>query len=124
MLKLTCSESEGFDKLTVLFLKQKARLGVQDELRLLVSEIEQQIGGQKFEDVLASQEYFNLYDANRDIWMLVDVINEGNGNQQYEQITADIVNNVNNLRYKFKKKLQQKHFGNELTEKKNHEQKN
>lgn len=61
-------------------------------------------------EILGSNEYQQLYDANKSIFEVIDQIRDG------DRIDASIPDNLNIDRYKAKQKIQNKFFGSELAE--------
>jgi len=113
MLKISLDEAYVFDLLAIYATKINNSEGEKKEISLqsfhnLSDEIIEQIGYPLYEDILRSDEYKGLLDANQNVFTLVDRA----GETELSKITAD----ANYERYLKKVALQTKFFTNTLTE--------
>jgi hypothetical protein len=107
MVKINVDEAYALDYLSILFLKKnrsdeclEAWENCYDDLSLQIS---------NFQEIIASQEYINLLEANQITFTAVE-------HARYGEISAKDVDNANMLRHKRKKELQKKYFNNDTTE--------
>ena len=111
MVLLPVDEAYAFDYFAILCVKQANRVQCEKERHKCESFIRIQIGSDKFDKVVASDEFAQLHLANTKVWNMVDMAIR-------DDVKASNVDAANQLRFKAKKALQQKWFGNELSEKK------
>ncbi len=115
MINLLVDEAFAFDFLTILCVKAE-KANKQDQRRFytqiadLSESISEQIGVDKHLEILSSEQYLNLMQANRDTFNAVAAAKDSP--LEKEAWLA------NNSRYEFKKQLQEKFFNKPLTEKK------
>jgi len=113
MIKVSLDEAYVFDLLSIYAVKidnsegDKKRQS-EKNYNLLSNEIIESIGIDKFTDIILSDEYKNLVDANQIVFDLVDRAKEN----KLAKATAD----ANYERYLKKIELQQKFFETKITE--------
>jgi hypothetical protein len=114
MINYPLSEAEIFDRFAILMQKSRIGLAVQEEMRLIMSVLTKDLGQEIVEEILASEEYRNLYNINKLIFNLVDL-------SRKNDTTAKEVADANDKRFLYKKALQEKFFGktSEFLERKN-----
>jgi hypothetical protein len=112
MIKISVDEAYAFDILTILYIKKNNTMADTNNYEKMIDEIRNQVGDSKFYEILMSPEYKNLLTANKLVYDYVDKIRNG------EKLDAKEVDDANMLRYKYKKDLQIKYFGNNVTEQK------
>ena len=116
MLKISLDEGFAFDILSITQVKI-IKSSKQDKEKLvsnyqnLSKEIISQVGFDLYEQIVASEEYQNLRDANENTFDLVDQVKKDNG-------LAKLVDDSNYNRYQKKVALQNKFFNNILEEEK------
>ena len=119
MIKISVDEAYVFDMLSILEVKMKKLEGdklsvAYNSSKKLISEIVDQIGIEKYKNIIISDEYKQLVQANQNIFDLVD---ESQKNEGMAKVTDD----ANFARHLRKMNLQKAHFNNDLTEVKNRE---
>ena len=116
--KISCSFGEIIDKVTILNIKrqkaknQEALFNIQTELRLIENDNPQI----KTEDKL----FELLYDTNLKLWNLEDQIREKSAKKEYDSEyikCAELIHTTNDLRYKIKRKINEK-YGSLIKEEK------
>ena len=107
MIKISVDEAYAFDYLSIIEIKQRIKRNINTET--IKNDIIQDIGVDKFNEVIDSIEYKELKSANKVVFEAVDMAKK-------HQIPASYVDYCNYQRMIHKKKLQDKHFNNELTE--------
>jgi len=107
MVKMSVDESYAFDYLSILFIKKD----ISDECYISWENCYDQLYSQmsNFDEIINSQEYLNLLEANQITFNAVE-------QARYGKISAKDVDNANMLRYKRKKELQEKYFSNNVKE--------
>lgn len=113
MIKISLDEAYVFDLLSIYSVKIDNSKENKRELNIvnyesLQKEIVEQIGVEKFNEIIQSQEYKELKISNQTVFDLVDRANEN----ELAKITAQ----ANYQRYIKKIELQKKFFGNSITE--------
>lgn len=108
---LPVDEAYSFDHLSILQVKKYKDDNEINNTNYLncFNHIKEQIDVRLFDDVIRSEEYNDLYRANLKTFNLVDLA-------KVNSIKASEVDFANNERYKAKKALQQKFFGDGLIE--------
>jgi len=119
MLRISLDEAYVFDMLTVFDVKIKKLNGQKlaktlDKFSDLIEEVIEQIGKDKYNQIISSDEYQNMIKANQKIFELIDQSKFDNG-------LAKITDDANYDRHIAKMLLQNKFFENDLTEVKNRE---
>jgi ribosomal protein L21 len=112
MINLPVDEAYVFDYYAILQIKGERFKNQADNLLIVEKSIIKQIGKKLFYDILISDEYHDLKNANIITFDAVD-------KAKYNLVTAKVVDDCNNLRYKAKQKLQKKFFNNNIKEYKN-----
>lgn len=113
MINLSVDEAYAFDYLSILDIKKNnSEIDFQNFSKVYQS-IKSQTDQKIFEEVISSDIYQLMIKANKKIYDLIDEIRIKN-----VQMDAKIVDDANNQRFFLKKKLQEKFFVSELTEKK------
>jgi len=103
-----------FDYLSILGVKSDKTNDkvVYDDYLQCCADLRNQIGAVKFQEILASKEYMDLYDANSYLFDLVDAIKK-------DKMLGQELDNQVFVRWQKKKALQEKFFpGTEFGEKK------
>ena len=114
---LTGSKDAGawFDEMSVMNIKvniskdHASRENSKNNFTRLAKEIQAQIGESKLQEILASDEYQNLYESNLFVFNLVEKVKSDNG-------LARDVDLGNYDRFLKKAELQKKFFETDLTE--------
>ena len=123
MIKVTIDEASAFDMLSILEVKligeykldnvKKKKLN--ENYELLKGEIIEQIGEDKFNEILDSEEYRFLLASNNVVFQMIDKVKESKAR---EAQTSKIVQSMNDDRFRLKSKLQTQFFNNKLIEQK------
>lgn len=115
MINLLVDEAYAFDYLSILHIKKEKNKNIENTWEQCFSYIGKQIGVQKMQEVISSEEYEDLIKANQ---MTFDAVEKARRSDHFResQITAKEVDNANMLRYQRKLELQGKFFNNILTE--------
>jgi hypothetical protein len=123
MIKVTIDEASAFDMLSILEIKligewrmehaKKKRLN--ENYELLKSEIIEQIGEDKYNEILDSEEYRFLLASNNVVFQMIDKVKESKAR---EAQTAKVVQSMNDDRFRCKGNLQNTFFNNKLIEQK------
>jgi len=112
MIKVSLDESYVFDILSIYQVKElkspQNPIHVEN-FNKLYSEIAQQIGKEKIDLILDSEEYLNLLKANSDTFNLVDAV-------KTDPCLGKEVDQSNYNRYQKKVALQEKFFQSKVTE--------
>jgi hypothetical protein len=107
MVNLKVDEAYAFDYLSILYIKrtrsQECHQIWQDCYNYLSAQLT------NFLEIINSQEYLNLLDANKITFEAVE-------KARYDNISAKTVDEANMLRHKTKIELQKKFFNNNLKE--------
>lgn len=111
MIKLSVDEAYAFDFLSILELKKQKGSDVDHYLDHIKNEIIAQIGTEKFQSIVNSQEYYDLLDSNNQTFEAVD-------KAKTDQVSASHVDKCNYQRMISKGILQKKFFSSSLNEKK------
>ena len=114
MIKVSLDEAYVFDMLAILDVKKQLFSNEKLETVLgartiMVEEICHQIGEEKFQQIISSEEYANLIQANKFVFILVD-------QTKLEGGLAKQVDDANYNRYLKKQSLQQKFFDTQMKE--------
>ncbi len=126
-MQIKCSKDIGgwFDELAIFEVKIVLCKGPKQQqnrenFNKLAAEIKDCVGKDKFDEIINSNEYFNLYDFNIQIFNLVDKLNNYNKNGNLEnweiKDTGLEINDLNYNRYLAKINLQKKFFNTEIKE--------
>lgn len=113
MIQISLDEAYVFDLLSIYQIKvdkntnDKSKIIIEN-FRLLSEEISKQIGSNKFNEILSSNEYLELKSANTLVFDLVDRAHES----ELSKMTAD----ANYIRYLKKVELQKKFFDSNMRE--------
>lgn len=111
MIKLTVDEAYAFDYYSILDIKYSNGYITSDILNTTRGDLEQSLNFELVSQILASQEYKELVDANQLTFDAVDQAKE-------DKVPASYVDKCNYQRMLAKKALQSKFFGTDLSEKK------
>lgn len=113
MIKISVDHAYAFDMLAILLVKSKKQNNIQNAQNYFAaaSEIKDQIGVDKMQEVLNSQEFHDLRDINSEIFDLVT-------KAQTDECLASDIDKGNYQRYLAKKIVQERFFGGELKEQK------
>ena len=114
MIKVSLDEAYVFDMLAILDVKKQLFSNEKLETVLgartiMVEEICHQIGEEKFQQIISSEEYANLIQANKFVFILVD-------QTKLEGGLAKQVDDANYNRYLKKQSLQKKFFDTQMKE--------
>jgi len=117
MIKISLDEAYVFDMLSVMDIKIDLLSGIKLETvkmahSVLSQEIVDQIGVEKYFEVIKSKEYKDMIRSNKNVFDLIDQSKNDNG-------LAKITDDANYDRYLKKVSLQERFFNNGLTETKN-----
>lgn len=117
MLNISLDEGYVFDILSILEVKCDIFIDEKFEIssnarNFLEHEIIEQIGNEKYSEIIKSEEYKNLKQANLETFKMVDLAQKSIG-------LARDVDTANYERYLCKKRLQEAFFDASLTELKN-----
>lgn len=107
MVKINVDEAYALDYLSILFLKKNRSDECFEAWENCYDDLSLQIPN--FQEIITSQEYINLLEANQITFTAVE-------HARYGEISAKDVDNANMLRHKRKKELQKKYFNNDITE--------
>ena len=111
MIRVSVDEAYAFDMLAILSVKCHYANGKEEtdktsrNYKRLEAEIKSGIGIDKFNHVINSEEYNDLFNINMEIFDTIDLLNKA-----CDQVHAGYVNDLNYARYKVKTKLQAKFF--------------
>lgn len=110
MLNLPVDPSYAFDYLSILYLKEEINPSLVS-FRIHCEEcLKAQLDSKLWQEIMISQEFKNLMNANREVFAIVELA-------RYGQTSAKEVDNKNMLRFYAKQNLQNKFFPNtSLTE--------
>ena len=119
MLKISLDEAYVFDMLSVFDVKIINLSGEKlaktlEKMSDMIEEVVDQIGKDKYQEIISSTEYEKMVDANQKVFELIDQSKFDNG-------LAKITDDANYDRHIAKMALQKRFFDNELTEVKNRE---
>lgn len=114
MIKVSLDEAYVFDMLAILDVKKQLFSSekldsVMSARAIMVDEICNQIGDDKFHEIISSEEYSNLINANNLVFNLVDQTKTEGG-------LAKQVDDANYNRYLKKQNLQNKFFTTKMKE--------
>jgi len=109
MIKLLVDEAYAFDYYSIFELKTTKNQNLVDSMNQIKIDLISQIGEEKFKEIINSEEYRKLYDANSETFDAVD-------KAKTDEVLASHVDKCNYLRMLAKKDLQNKFFTNKLTE--------
>ena len=111
MITILVDEAYAFDYLSILFVKYNCTNNgkVFDQYVQCEKHLISQIGTNKFFEILQSNEYEDLVDANKETFDFVDLA-------KTDSCKASDVDRANFKRCEARKKLQEKFFGNTTTE--------
>jgi hypothetical protein len=123
MIKVTIDEASAFDMLSILEIKligewrmeQAKKKKLNENYELLKGEIIEQIGEDKYNEILDSEEYRFLLASNNVVFQMIDKVKESKAR---EAQTAKVVQSMNDDRFRLKSKLQTQFFNNKLIEQK------
>lgn len=117
MIKISLDEAYVFDMMSVFDVKIKKLTGEKlfttlEKYSEMKEEVVNQIGFDKFNEIILSDEYKRMIDANCKVFELIDDSKNDTG-------LAKITDDANYERHLAKMSLQEKFFENKLTEVKN-----
>lgn len=124
---IKCSKNVGnwFDEISILNVKINRCEGSKKQQSLknfekLAKEIKEQIGENLYREIMAGEYYYNLYNENLKIFILIDKLNihkKENNLENWELAELGIkINDLNFSRFEAKNKLQKKYFNSEVSE--------
>lgn len=119
MLNVSLDEGYVFDMIAILEIKSKIFTGQKlhkaiESMNSICQEVKSQIGKDKFDKILASDEYQKLYLANKKVFGLIDLAKTSKG-------LSKETDDANYDRYLNKISLQKKFFNDIISEVKNKE---
>lgn len=117
MLRIYIDEAAAFDMLAILELKKGKSPNGEDNYNDFLEVIHSQINHEYLHRILSSDEYKELYTANAQVFDLIDEVVSDTCHPS-DRLDALTVHNANMKRFYAKKALQEKFFGNALTEQK------
>ena len=109
MIKISVDEGYAFDFLSILHLKNELRNNLHEVISQCETDIKSDIGEEKFNLIINSKEFAELFAANKKTFDLVDLAKE-------DKCTAKEVDLSNYNRYIAKYNLQNKFFNSNVTE--------
>lgn len=109
MIRLTVDEAYAFDYYSILSLKNSNGFLSLDTLQAVKKDLEETLGETLVTEILDSDEYRSLLDANKLTFEAVDKAKE-------DLVKASYVDRCNYQRMLAKKSLQNKFFNTELSE--------
>ncbi len=109
MVKITVDEAYAFDYYSILKLKKENGSDIDHIISIIESDIINHIGEIKFNSIINSEEYINLYSSNKTTFDAVD-------KAKTDEVLASYVDKCNYLRMIHKKELQNKVFSSDLSE--------
>lgn len=113
MIKISIDEASSFDILSILLIKTHKSADSQHVKNYInfVADIKDEIGLEKLYQVMNSAEFADLRAANELVFLKVDLAKK-------DLVSASELDAANHQRYICKQKIQNKFFGNNLTEQK------
>lgn len=112
MININVDEAYAYDFLAILDVKRQKNIkDAEAAFRECCFHIERQIGYVLHRNIIESNEYKNLLQANIETF-------EGVEKARYGIISAKELDNCNMQRYNFKKQLQKKFFSSDVSEQK------
>lgn len=115
MVTIQIQESEAFDRLSILECKifncndAVVKTKLKQQRLDLMAEINESVSYDKARSIYSSDEYTNLYNVNFELFDSVDKAKK-------DLVTASYVDSLVYKRHLAKKKLQNKHFGDDFDE--------
>ena len=109
MIKMTVDEAYVFDYYSILKLKLENRYIPESVIKITESDLVEEIGKEKFETVMSSDEFSDLLAANR---LTFDAVDKA----KTDDVPASYVDKCNYQRMLAKKALQSRFFSSNLTE--------
>jgi hypothetical protein len=109
MIKLTVDEAYAFDYYSILSLKYSNGFISEETLGITKNDLIENLGEEIVETILTSNEYNNIYEANKLTFDAVDKAKE-------DLVKASYVDKCNYERMLAKKSLQNKFFNSNLSE--------
>ena len=109
MIKITVDEAYAFDYYSILELKNQNGSQVDHIINVIKSDLTEQIGLEKFNLIIESEEYSRLYASNKKTFEAVD-------KAKTDEVLASYVDECNYLRMIHKRELQNKFFSSCLSE--------
>lgn len=119
MLKISLDEAYVFDMLSVFDVKILNLSGEKlattlEKMSDMIEEVVEQIGEDKYQQIISSTEYEKMVYANQKVFELID-------KSKFDDGLAKVTDDANYDRHVAKMALQNRFFDNELTEVKNRE---
>jgi hypothetical protein len=109
MIKISVDEAYAFDYLSILDIKLERNDAVKNIIDIIKNDLINQLGFEKFNEIIASEEYINLKHSNK---LTFDAVNKA----KTDEVLASFVDTCNYQRMICKKKLQDKFFDKKLSE--------
>lgn len=109
MVKISVDEAYAFDYLSILELKYKKGNEVSEVIKTIKKDLITSIGENTFLEVINSDEYMNLLQANL---LTFDAVDKA----KTDSVTASYVDTCNYQRMICKQKLQEKFFKTKISE--------
>jgi len=114
MINLLVDEAYAFDFISVLDIKKTNSSKNKENFDITCEYVRTQVGHELFDNIINSDLYDEMVNANKVIYDLIDDIRV-----RYIKMDAKIVDDANNQRFFLKRKLQEQFFNDKLTESKN-----
>lgn len=109
MVKISVDEAYAFDYLSILEIKKEKGSDIENYINHIKKELIEQINVEKFENIINSQEYFDLLDSNK---LTFDAVDKA----KTDEVSASYVDVCNYQRMISKKNLQSQFFSKSLNE--------
>jgi hypothetical protein len=109
MIKITVDEAYAFDYYAILQIKKEYGSNVDVSIELIKSDLIDSVGLEKFNQIINSKIYLDLYESNKETFKAVD-------KAKTDEVLASYVDKCNYKRMILKKELQIKFFSNSLSE--------
>lgn len=109
MIKITVDEAYAFDYYAILQIKKEYGSNVDENIEQIKSDLIDSVGLEKFNQIINSEIYSNLYESNKETFKAVD-------KAKTDEVLASYVDKCNYKRMILKKELQNKFFSNSLSE--------
>lgn len=112
MIKVRVDEAAAFDMLSILQIKANKSEKSSDQFQEALNDLILEIGLNKVNQVLNSELYKDLVNANMIVFKYIDILNSN------KDLSAIIVHLANTERYNIKRSIQEKFFNTNLAEEK------
>ena len=109
MINITVDEAYAFDYYAILQIKKEYGSNVNETIEIIKSNLIDSVGLEKFNNIIDSKIYLNLYKSNKETFIAVD-------KAKTDEVLASYVDKCNYKRMILKKELQNMFFSNSLSE--------